>query len=104
MNAHDLEQGRDYYLNTNHTNLPGWAWKHDRVQIKTLPPRSDGYVEVWPVGAENPAERRQLHVTHLRTTPVPAGRAPSRVMPGKNRHIKPEAGEELTLDSLLEGM
>ncbi len=101
MNVGDLEQGRDYYVNTNHTNLPTWAWNTPVVCLMQPPPTGPGYVEVWPVG-HPPAERRQLHTSHLRTTPVPAGQPRSRTLTGPVHHIAPDRGQELTIFDALE--
>jgi hypothetical protein len=97
MNPHDIEAGAWLFVNTNHANLPAWAWKTPQVTVIAAPTQ-DGYALV-----ETPdGQQRRIHTAHLRTTPTALGATPARTMPGAVHPIRSGAGEELSLLDLLE--
>jgi len=96
MNIFDVELGGTYWVNTNHANLPAWAYKSPQVTVTSDPKARPGvqYVDV----TDTQGNTRELHVSHLRDKPPLVGAPPSRAMPGPVHHIRPDAGEELALD------
>jgi hypothetical protein len=97
MNPLEICPEQRLFVNTNHANLPAWAWKTPQVTVITAPTQ-DGYALV----ETTDGQRRRIHTTHLRTTPTPLGATPARTMPGAIHRTKPEAGEELSLLDPLE--
>jgi len=99
----DVEPGKPFWVNTNHANIPPWAYKQPRVEYVRRQ-RGTGYLDVrTPDG-----QLREIHPAHLRKSAPGSsernGDGPSapviarpRTLTGAVHRIAPEHGIELTI-------